>query len=104
MARPIEFDSWKYVQPVMWKLDPDEALYAVYENGRSYGGPYIALTDKRVILEHWEYLYKDILYVENYGEEVMFTLQTLELAAQLIFLGNSQARQAYRIIWSLRGR
>jgi hypothetical protein len=106
MTAPIDFDEWRHVQPVSWRLDPDEQLFAVYVDAGALEmgvDSYIALTDKRVLIPEWEFLYKDITNVGFAGINVELILQTLQGNATLVFLGERQAGYAYRILMVFSG-
>lgn len=107
MAVVIDFDEWRHVQPVAWRLKEGERMYAVYQDaGALEDGidSYIALTDKRVLIPDWEFLYEDIVGVRMAGFEIGLTLHTLEGNVTLLLLGQRQAGYAYRIIECLKSK
>lgn len=106
MAAPIDFDEWRHVQPVSWRLHEGEEMYAVYvDDGAFQNGidSYIALTDRRVLIPNWEFLYEDITGVTILNSNVEITLHTLEGNATFLFMGERQAGYAHRIINWLKG-
>lgn len=106
MAGLIDFDEWRHVQPVSWRLQEGEQLFAVYVDAGALEmgiDSYIALTDKRVLIPNWEFLYEDIINVKINGNLLEVVLHTLEGNVTLVLLGQRQVDYAYRIIMVFSG-